>query len=275
MRILYSLVILLVACPVLYGQDSARLYLETGNRLKGEGNCQEALPLYQRAVQLDPRLAEGFVELAWCHNELGQYAQALQHLRTAEGLLPDNKRVLYETGFAYYHLDSADKAIRLFRQALTQDSNYLLARIGMADVYRDKKNDSRTAINWYRSVIARDPNNKKAHYWAGWCHNELKEYTQAQPYLQRVLSLDPEDRLAYSELGYAAYSLKNFTDAISYLKKTETLPGPRIETAMYYLGLCYTQTGQKQEAIKKYNELVLMESELATGLLAEIRAMKQ
>lgn len=274
MRTFFFLVILFVACPVLYGQDSARIYLDAGLKQKEAGNCQAALPLFEKAVQHNPRLGEGYIEMAWCHNELGQYAKALDKLSQAARWMPNDKKVLYESGFAYYNLDSTEKALSLYQQVLAQDSSHILARLGIGDIYREKKSDSRTALGWYRSVISREPNNKKAHYWSGWCHNELKEYTQAQPCLLKAVALDPNDRVAYSELGYTAYSLGNYSDAISYLRKTETLSGPKIGTALYYLGLCYTKTAQKQEAIKKYNELVLMGSDLAPGLLTEIRAMK-
>ncbi len=275
MRTFYFLVILLFLCPFMHGQDSARVYLDAGLKQKEAGNCQSALPLFEKAIQFNPQLGEGYLELAWCHNELGQFTLALNRLSSASKWLPNDKKVLYETGFAYYNLDSINKALVLYQQVLAIDSNHILARLGLGDIYRAKRSDSRKALNWYNSVISREPNNKKAHYWAGWCHNELKEYALAQPCLLKAVALDPNDRIAYSELGYTAYSLGNFTEAISFLRKTESIPGPKIGTALYYLGLCYAKTDQKQEAIKKYNELVLMNSDLAPALLTEIRAMKQ
>jgi len=273
MRNLYFIVILLFACPVLQGQDSARLYLEQGLKWKESGQCEKALPLFQKSVQADPKNADAFIELAWCYNELGQYELALNNLGEASRLRPADKRLFYESGFAYLNLDSIDLAEKNFRKSLALDSSYQLARMGLGDVYRDKKEDPSSAVRWYTSVADLDIRNKKAQYWSGWCYNELKNFKSAIPYLKNVIATDSTDRLAYSELGYSSYSLGNYTEAISYLKKTETLPGPRIETATYYLGLCYVQVRQKQEAIKKYNELVLMGSELATGLLAEIRGM--
>lgn len=275
MRFLYALLIFLLACPTLFGQDSARYFLEKGNQWKEQGNCKEALPYYQEAIKRNPQLGEGYVEMAWCYNELGQYTQALQVLKSAATYLPGNKKVWYETGFAYYNLDSTQRAISCYKQVLDADSSHVLARLGMGDVFRAKRSDARQALEWYKGVLQKDPNNKKAHYWAGWCCNELKDYAQAQTYLQKLILLEPDNRLAYAELGFSHYFLRNYTDAITHLKKAESLPGAASETVIYYLGLCYVRSSQKQEAIKKYNELVLMESKMAPGLLLEIRSMPQ
>ncbi|MBI1344551.1 MAG: tetratricopeptide repeat protein [Terrimonas sp.] len=268
----YFLLLFLVTGRASFGQ-TAEESLIAGKKLKAEGKCTLALESFKKAVALRNDFGEAYFEIGWCYNELLQHDLALEALKKANVYLPGDARVLDETGYAYYHLDSTDLALLYFRNALLVDSVNLSAKLGLGDIYRDKKHDVKEALKWYRDVLRLDKGNKKANYWAGWCCNELKYFSEAIPYLEKVVSIDTVYYLGFAELGYSLYATGKYQEALIHLKKAEKAE-PRIETSLYYSGLCYIKTGQKQEAIKKYNELTLMESELAVGLLAEIQAMK-
>lgn len=269
---LYFTGCLLLFAQVLFGQSPEELLL-SGKKRKAQGDCQTAQSYFLKAISADRTMGWAYFESGWCYNELMKFDSALVQLKQAAVLLPQDIKVLYETGFAYYNLDSTDQALTSYRKVLGADSSHALANMGVGDIYREKKNNIREALKWYRRAADKEGESKKANYWAGWCANELKDFSAAIPYLQKVIRLDSTDRLPFAELGYSYYSLGKYEEAISYLK-TAAAAEPRIETALYYIGLCYVRTGQKQEAIKKYNELTLTESKLAPGLLAEIQSMQ-
>jgi tetratricopeptide (TPR) repeat protein len=121
--------------------------------------------------------------------------------------------------------------------------------------------------------LEHDKNNKKANYWIGWCANDLGQFDLAITHLKKTIELDGADMLAKTELGYSYYATNQFENAIAVLKETEKA-SPKIETALFYQGMCYVKVKNKTDAVKKYNELEIIGSEHALELLSEIRTMK-
>lgn len=253
-------------------QQSAEQNLQTGRKLKKEGKCDEAVAYFVKAAEQKNDNAAAFYESGWCYNELKEFSKAVETLQKANNLLPNNPDVLYELGYAYYHLDSADVSMTLYQKALEIDSVHLHSLIGVGDLYRDKKSQVPEALRWYLKALAKDEKNVKANYWAGWCYNDLHDYAKAILYLQKVVDQDKSNYPALNELGFSFFSLRRYNDAINVLQVVES-GDAKSETAVYYLGLCYVNTGKKQEAVKRYNSLVLMNSKLAAALLTEIQKM--
>jgi len=253
-------------------QESAVINMQAGKKLKEQGKCADAIIYFVKALELKSDYAEALYESGWCYNEMKDFARAAGVLSKANSLQKNNPGILYELGYAYYNLDSADLALALYKKVLLIDTAHLQTLIGIGDIYRNKKSNVYEALRWYLRALLNDQTNIKANYGAGWCYNELKDYTRAVPYLLRVVQQDSVNYAALNELGFSYYSQNKFEEAINTLSVSESA-SVKSETALYYLGLCYVKTGKKQDAVKRYNALVLMNSKLAPALLAEIQKM--
>jgi len=91
-------------------------------------------------------------------------------------------------------------------------------------------------------------------------------------YLQKILIEEPNHTLAAVELGYAYYSLSRCREAVAALKPA-LLAKPKPEIAVYYTGMCMVKIGNKELALDKYNELVILNSAYAAKLLQEIQKL--
>jgi tetratricopeptide (TPR) repeat protein len=129
------------------------------------------------------------------------------------------------------------------------------------------------AIPVLLKVLELKPSNTKALNDIGWCYNETKQFDKAIPQLQKAIQIDSSDAGAYAEIGYSYYSIKMYSLAIGNLNLANRL-NPKVETTLYYLGLSFVRLNSKADAVKKYNELSLMNSSYAGKLLEEIKAMK-
>ena len=129
------------------------------------------------------------------------------------------------------------------------------------------------AIPVLQKIIELKPDYSKALLDLGWCYNEIKQFAKAISPLQKVIDIDSTDANAWGEIGYTYYSLQSFDTAVEHLTKANLLK-PKTETTLYYLGLCYVGKSNKAEAVKKYNELSLLNSSYAGKLLDEIKGMK-
>lgn len=254
-------------------QNEPSELLKKAQELKKLKKCPEALILLDKALSLQPDYPDALLEKGWCLNELNRPAEAVSILTKAlEG--SDNKQnVYYELGHAWFYLDKKDSAFRYFTETLKLNKDHQLAAIGMADIYREKFGNTREALNWYLKAYRSDSSHKKTNYWTGWCYNDLKLFDSAAFYLQKVLNDEPSSSLAAVELGYAYYSLGRYNEAIAAFKGALQQKN-KPEIAIFYTGICLAKTGRKSEALDKYNELVILNSSYAAGLLSEIQRLK-
>jgi tetratricopeptide (TPR) repeat protein len=256
-----------------FAQETAASLFEKGKELKNSGKHADALSCFIKATEKKPDFGEAWYEIGWYYNENNNHKEALKALNKAKEYWKDQYKVFYELGYALYRLDSADDAITNFNKVISSNPQYPLAYMGLGDVFRTIKENSKEAIAWYRKVLEHDKNNKKANYWIGWCANDLGQFDLAITYLKKTIELDGADMLAKTELGYSFYASNQFENAIAVLKETEKA-SPKIETALFYQGMCYVKVKNKADAVKKYNELEIIGSEHALELLSEIRTMK-
>jgi tetratricopeptide (TPR) repeat protein len=256
-----------------FAQETATSLFDKGKEIKNAGKYSEALTYFLKATEKKPDYGEAWYEVGWYYNEINNFKEAVKALNKANEYWKDQYKVFYELGYALYSLDSADGAITNFNKALTINPQYLLGYMGLGDVFRRLKENSKEAITRYRKVLEYDKNNRKANYWIGWCANDLGQFDVAIVHLKKAIELDGTDMLAKTELGYSYYASGQFENAIAVLKETEKAI-PKIETALFYQGMCYVKVKNKADAVKKYNELEIMGSEHALELLSEIRTMK-
>lgn len=272
-RKLFLFVLLAIASAAVFAQaDKADEYLQAARKLRKEGKCAEALPLFKKAIGAKPTLAAAHYELGWCHNEMQQYGEALPVLEKALKLDPTNFRIIYESGFAQYKLGKTEVALQQFNRVLQMNASFTKAYIARGDLYKDAQKNTSAALADFLNAFSLDSTEKKLHYRIGWCYNDLGKYIDALPYLQRAILFEEQNYLSHSELGFTFFSLNRFDEAVVYLQKANTLKAG-FETTVYYLGMCFVKQQKKQEAVQKYNELVQLNSNYAPALLKGIKEM--
>jgi Flp pilus assembly protein TadD len=79
---------------------------------------REALPLIERAVELEPKSGTIIDSLGWEHYRLGDQRRAAGLLERACELAPDDAEIEYHLGVIYADLGRSEDARRQFRRAL-------------------------------------------------------------------------------------------------------------------------------------------------------------
>lgn len=257
-----------------YGQVEGpeELYQKALN-FKKDRKCNEAVAVLIKAIDLQPIFPDALYELGWCYNELKEYQKALSILEKARQQSPRNYKIIYELGFSKANQGRTDEALVDYKTVIEINPSFSQVYLARGDLLREIKEKPAEALKDYLKTLELDSASVKANYWCGWCYNDLDLYAKAIPYLQRASDLDRQNHLPLSELGFSFYSTARYDEALIYLKKADTLK-PKFETVLYYMGLCYVKKGIKTEAVRKYNELVMLGSEFAITLLNEIKNMK-
>jgi tetratricopeptide (TPR) repeat protein len=79
----------MVSCATITSYQ-ARSEYDTGLSLFNRGLFSEAIPHFEKATEVDPDFAMAYLYLGRSHVSAGNYAQAINPLRTAYRLSPDN-----------------------------------------------------------------------------------------------------------------------------------------------------------------------------------------
>jgi TolB-like protein/Flp pilus assembly protein TadD len=112
----------------------------------------------QRAIQLDPDLAEGHKALGLCFTTSGQNRRAMESYRRALELTPNYWEAINNVAVIYSDFGLYDEAIRMHKRAFTLSPNERYHRINIAENYINL-GEHEIAEVWLRAAEERDPEN--------------------------------------------------------------------------------------------------------------------
>lgn len=137
------------------GRDlpEARALLEKGTKLARDGDLEGAAAALERAVQLDPDLADAHFNLAVVARRQGRMDKALAELQRVIELVPDDVDAYIRLGLLYYDRKAYAEAIQTYGRAATYDKDSLEAWVGLAESYEVSGNAA-AAVPAYQQAIA-------------------------------------------------------------------------------------------------------------------------
>nr|WP_213741244.1 tetratricopeptide repeat-containing glycosyltransferase family protein [Bradyrhizobium sp. dw_411] len=107
-------------------QDPKSIYLwSLGTVLRKQGRNEEALKIFDKAVQLEPANAELWTNLGHVLMELERPADALLSFRHATTLNPDHWAAVNGCGSALHKMDRVEEALNAFERALRLRPDFL------------------------------------------------------------------------------------------------------------------------------------------------------
>jgi tetratricopeptide (TPR) repeat protein len=160
--------------------ESADDLVMRGKALSAQNRHAEALPLFERATQFDPRSLDARVNLGWTLIVLRRYEEALDAFDRTLALDTTNTYARNGKGVALNGLKRRRESLAAYDQALALDSN--------------------SAANWYIKAVAL---------------NERKLYHESLVAFDRALALDPKETYAWNGRGSALHELKQYQQALA------------------------------------------------------------
>jgi tetratricopeptide (TPR) repeat protein len=147
-----------------------------------------------------------------------------------------------------------DRALRLYQQALSIDSTFAEAYIGLANVYMSGIPDQEfyfknmgidSALTLVEYALSLNPESDEAYLYLGLIYaSALGKPEQAREYLDKVITMNPSNAQGYLVLGYLDFWEDNMQEAILNFYKSykldETFWKPMNLGA---LGVCYERSG--------------------------------
>jgi len=283
---------LIIATNVLVVQTGATQtadgYYQQGEQLYNAKKYKEALPLYFKALEQNPSMADALYRIGWIYNDLEDYERAVAPLKRVTVLKP-TAAVFFELGYANKMLVHYPEALTAFKEAIRLKPDYAGAHYQIGWIHNELKSYSdamtslQLALNYrtdyaeaqnelglalrhlerndeaiaaYQEAIRLKPDMARAHIGlADVYFYNTKEYVLAAPHYKRGVELKDDDATAFYNLGWCYNDLKRYTDAVDALKNAVRLR-PQYPEANNEMGYSLHQLQRYPEAVLAYQSAI-------------------
>jgi tetratricopeptide (TPR) repeat protein len=265
-----------------------------GNTYSDIGNEESALLALERAVEINPTLAESRTNLgniylrkdrvndaiyeyqaaleinsndAKAHNNLGNaytkrgwMSDAISQYSHALKLDPNFTDVYKNLASAYFKQDMFGQAIATLKEAIISKPKDAFLYIQLGDVYNEMGNYE-GAIFQYQKALRVKRDLAEAHYGMAVCYNKLGMVDDEIGEYKKALAIKPDMVAALANLGNAYFGEEEFDEAIEQYKRAVRIR-PDDGTLHYNLGAAYSNKEDYEEAVTAHLKAVEIEPKM-------------
>ncbi len=225
-----------------------------GNILYNLNRFEEALEVYDRAINLRPDYAEVWQEKAKSLYELKKYRESQSAYDKAIELKPEYLEAWTGRGYALDKLQQFQGAIASFEKALQIQPEYPQAWQGRGDALLNSQRYEE-AIASYEQAVEFQPYLYGAWYNRGQAHQNLKQYEQAVQSYQKALEIKSDNSEAWNNLGNVFLELNKNQEALEAYDKAVRFQ-PEFYQAQYSKGIALLKMRRHEEAVEAYEKAV-------------------
>ncbi len=178
--------------------DLGEAFFMLGLNYKDLGDTSLAMQNFQWAIQNDPDIIDGWIQLGQLSAELG-FPNARQYFESGYQIQSQNIDLLHAYAYYLQAVDKIDEAQSLFREIITIDPQYTVAYFNMGLLYLDQKNYEE-AINQFTLAVSTDPVHSESYFFRGISKELQGNKNAAIADYQQALLIDPEFEAAAEAL---------------------------------------------------------------------------
>jgi tetratricopeptide (TPR) repeat protein len=227
------------------------LPLIAGNVYVRNHDLQAALENFTRALELDPKMATGYVNRGFVWNDLKQAAKASKDFQTALKLQPDYGEA--HLGLAYANLQlhrpkTALKQLEAAQKSLGKSRPWHLAR---AEAFRQEV-DYPHAAEEYRTALAEDGNDITTQLAYADVLFRMRQYGEAIAALNDALKLAPAEPAIYASTAQIHAKQGERDQTLRDIQAADRLGGNRLEI-LTATGDALLTLGDRDAAMQRFS----------------------
>lgn len=204
-------------CSIVFAQTGVQLY-EAGRKAHVQEDWHAAIEFYQEALKKNASYNLAYRGLAECFYALGEYDQALHHVRKAQKLMAQDLSLEKLCAFSLVGQGELDQARSLFEEILARYPNDVDARFGLAEIEVSKGRLSSARL-LYQAALERQAENRKALLSLALISYEAGHYPRALTYVERALQYHGDNAQVHFFAAYLATLRAHYEDAERYLER--------------------------------------------------------
>ena len=213
-----------------------------------------ALYFFNKALELDPTLAEAYSERGNYYYEKNQKQKALEDMQKAISLSPSNSMGYLGLGFLYYDKNDFINALVNFKKAeklerAETDLAFIYSRIYM--IYTTS-GDFQQAELYVNKVQELNINMPDMELWLLEIQGKWKELQAAA---ERDIALQPGEYFGYSYKADALLGLGSVSEAEDFMRRGLRIHGTDLNNA-HRVAIILWMNGKKDEAMEYFNKQI-------------------
>jgi tetratricopeptide (TPR) repeat protein len=265
-----------------------------GNSYSEIGDTKQAMLALERAVEINPSLAESRTNLGNIYLKKDRIEDAVHEYEAALEIDPSNAKTHNNLGNAYAQRGRLNDAISQYMQSVELDPNFIEAYKNLANAYCEQKKFGQAeaqlkqaitlepenagcysqlgdvynqmgnyekAILQYKKALEIKGDFAEAYYGLALCYNKLDLVDDEIQAYKRALAIKPDMIAALANLGNAYFKKRNYDAAIEQYKKAVRIK-PDDGTIHYNLGAAYSNEGQYEQAVAEYRKAIEIEPKM-------------
>lgn len=273
----------------------AEAYANLGLLEAKQERYTRAIALYRKAEALDPDMPALRMNLGLALFKSGDMKGAIREfgplLQKADPASPDAQRLRILLGMAHYGVGEYAAAVPILQEAMRRDPQNLPYRLVLAqsclrakqyqcvlDTYHeilllnaesaeadmlageamDEMRDHAGAVAQFEAAVKADPRQPGAHFGLGYLLWTASQYNEAAQQFQDELVNNPDSAQALVYLADTDIRLNHFEEARPLVEKAVRLD-PRFAMTHLEMGILASQSGQKQQALREFQEAVMLD----------------
>ena len=225
-----------------------------GLALKNQGQLDEAIAHYRRAVNIWPDYVEAHYNLGGAYIEKGNIDEALAEYRRAIEIRPDDADSHNNYGSALRRLNQFDQAENEYRRALSLHPQYLDARLNLGSLLLQRGRTAEAITN-LETARRLQPNDAVTHVTLGLALMKNGQPGEAAAELNRALQLAPDEVSALNSLAWllataGVDSVRDGKRAVQLAERANALTGNNNPAILHTLAAAYAEAGRFDEAMQ-------------------------
>ncbi len=228
-----------------------------------KGDVKKAIGLSQTALQLAAKTENKWFE-AFCFNSLaliqantGQVSEAIETLKHAGSLAPDQIFPWNNLGYLFNELDRCDEALDAFQTAMQCSPSDPLCLNGLGNVYL-KQGRTNDAMTNYQQAIQLAPNFAQPWNGIGNIFASQDQINAAISAYQKAIDLDHQLALPWISLGSIFEKLDRLDEAAYAFQKAFEID-PANAIVWHEQGKIYLNKGAYDEAVCAFQKSIELE----------------
>ena len=247
--------------------------------LMTKGKFGEAIPVWRKALDMDPADGRAHFNLGYSLSQTGDLRDALAEYGKACDLSPDNPVVFAEFALALAQDGQADEAIANYRKSLALDASNPKVQADLGTMLYEKGLIAE-GLEHLEKAIALNPDSADAHNKIAAVEVKIGQTAKATAHLERAVALAPDSVEYRFSFAYVLGLAERFADAIPQLQKAVELSGGQDWKCYDMLGAMYSKTGRQDDAIQAWRRAVDLAAaehneELVRALRAKLAGYEQ
>lgn len=239
------------------------IYFQTGNMVYAIEEAKVARRIDKMDIDIKNKLAKYYVITRG-------YDNALLMTKEAHLVAPNNAQAYFIESIVYKEQGKEDLCLKALKNCIAKDPEYIDAHMQIATIYN--RNKDKECLRFYDYVLKIDSSYMLARYGKAMFLQDNNELESAKREYDKMILIDKNYSNAYYNHGHILFmqdsidkAERDFDRAIKVL--------PTYASAYYMRGKCSEKLGDKEAAIKDYEQALVFNEklELAQKALESIK----